>query len=77
MLTASFLLVLLVMKETGVKFPQKSKLPFPPGPPKEPILGHLRVMPSEDQGDVFHEWAKVYGDVSNRITVLGEKCDRP
>ncbi|THU79723.1 cytochrome P450 [Dendrothele bispora CBS 962.96] len=62
-LTASFLLVLLVIKETGIKFLQKSKLPFPPGPPKKLILGHLRVMPSENQADVFHEWAKVYGDV--------------
>ncbi|THU79722.1 cytochrome P450 [Dendrothele bispora CBS 962.96] len=63
-LTVSFLLVLLVMKETGVlKFLQNSKLSLPPGPPKEPILGHLRVMPSENQSDVFHEWAKVYGDV--------------
>ncbi|THU85429.1 cytochrome P450 [Dendrothele bispora CBS 962.96] len=42
---------------------QNSKLPLPPGPPKEPILGHLRLMPSENQADVFHAWAKVYGAV--------------
>ncbi|THU79819.1 cytochrome P450 [Dendrothele bispora CBS 962.96] len=57
-LIASFLLVLLVLK-----FFQNSKLSLPPGPLKEPFLGHLRVIPSENQADVFHEWAKVYGDI--------------
>ena len=33
----------------------------PPGPPADPIIGHLRVIPSTNQADVFHGWAKIYG----------------
>ncbi|KAG5650147.1 hypothetical protein H0H81_000539 [Sphagnurus paluster] len=39
----------------------KKHPPLPPGPPAEPIIGHLRVIPSENQESVFHEWGKVYG----------------
>ncbi|KAL4261411.1 cytochrome P450 family protein [Pleurotus pulmonarius] len=37
--------------------------PLPPGPPADPLIGHLRIMPSEQEELVFHEWAKTYGDV--------------
>ncbi|KAF8977340.1 cytochrome P450 [Cyathus striatus] len=36
---------------------------YPPGPPAEPILGHLRVMPTTIQEATFREWSKTYGDV--------------
>lgn len=39
----------------------RKAFPLPPGPPSDPLIGHLRVMPSEKQEDVFHEWAKTYG----------------
>ncbi len=35
--------------------------PLPPGPPADPFIGHLRIMPSDQQELVFHEWAKTYG----------------
>jgi hypothetical protein len=35
--------------------------PLPPGPPGDPIIGHLRKMPTSKTGHVFHEWAKIYG----------------
>ena len=34
---------------------------LPPGPPADPILGHLRIYPEEDQSRVFYEWSKQYG----------------
>ncbi|KAJ7146600.1 cytochrome P450 CYP621A2 [Mycena epipterygia] len=34
---------------------------FPPGPPRDLVIGHLRYMPSADSALVFHEWAKTYG----------------
>ncbi|KAL0954546.1 hypothetical protein HGRIS_003512 [Hohenbuehelia grisea] len=37
--------------------------PLPPGPPADPLIGHLRVIPTKDQGSVFHKWAQTYGDV--------------
>jgi hypothetical protein len=35
--------------------------PLPPGPPKDPLIGHLRYMPTAQTPFVFHEWAKTYG----------------
>ncbi|KAF7360842.1 O-methylsterigmatocystin oxidoreductase [Mycena sanguinolenta] len=46
-------------------------LPFPPGPPQDPIIGHLRCMPSKRRATVFHKWAKIYGDVIY-LNVLGK-----
>ncbi|KAJ7344033.1 cytochrome P450 [Mycena albidolilacea] len=43
---------------------------LPPGPPGDPLVGHLLRMPSTDSALVFHEWAKKYGDVM-RLEVLG------
>lgn len=35
--------------------------PLPPGPPSDPIIGHLRVAPLKNHGEVYHEWSKQYG----------------
>ncbi|KAJ7486840.1 cytochrome P450 [Mycena latifolia] len=45
--------------------------PLPPGPPKDPLIGHLRYMPTAQAPFVFHEWAKTYGDVMH-LRVLGK-----
>ncbi|KAJ7747776.1 cytochrome P450 [Mycena metata] len=44
----------------------------PRGPPKDPVIGHLRVMPTAQAGLVFHRWAKTYGDVM-QLEVLGQR----
>ncbi|KAG7094714.1 hypothetical protein E1B28_005534 [Marasmius oreades] len=36
---------------------------LPPGPPADPFIGHLRIIPRGKQAEEFHEWAKTYGDV--------------
>ncbi|KAJ7061169.1 cytochrome P450 monooxygenase [Mycena amicta] len=36
---------------------------LPPGPPRELFIGNLRQMPADNAGEVFHGWAKTYGDV--------------
>jgi hypothetical protein len=38
---------------------------LPPGPPGDPLVGHLLRMPSTDSALVFHEWAKTYGALSS------------
>lgn len=65
-LFGSFALLWLWSRITRKKHP-----PLPPGPPADPIIGHLRHMPKANPGDVFHEWGKKYGDVIY-LNVLGK-----
>jgi hypothetical protein len=37
------------------------RLPLPPGPPGDPLIGHLRLVPSDNQENIFYEWGKKYG----------------
>ncbi|KDQ15267.1 hypothetical protein BOTBODRAFT_31924 [Botryobasidium botryosum FD-172 SS1] len=39
------------------------RLPLPPGPPREPILGNARHVPSSAPWKVYTEWKKIYGDI--------------
>ncbi|KDR72343.1 hypothetical protein GALMADRAFT_1344012 [Galerina marginata CBS 339.88] len=39
--------------------------PLPPGPPADPIIGHLRIMPTDDNDIFFYELSKKYGKVSH------------
>ncbi|KAL0945486.1 hypothetical protein HGRIS_000972 [Hohenbuehelia grisea] len=41
----------------------RSNPPLPPGPPADPIIGHLRILPEANQHLVFHEWCKRYGNI--------------
>ncbi|GJE86829.1 cytochrome P450 [Phanerochaete sordida] len=42
----------------------RSTLPYPPGPPADPVIGHLRTMPPNATAHhVFHDWSQRYGDV--------------
>jgi hypothetical protein len=34
---------------------------LPPGPPGDPLVGHLLRMPSTDSALIFHKWCKTYG----------------
>ncbi|KAJ3574049.1 hypothetical protein NP233_g2020 [Leucocoprinus birnbaumii] len=53
-----------------LKNKKRSNLPLPPGPPADPILGHLRFIPPEAPEDQFAKWSKIYGDVMH-LRVLG------
>ncbi|KAJ7343716.1 cytochrome P450 [Mycena albidolilacea] len=43
---------------------------LPPGPPGDPLVGHLLRMPLTDSALVFHQWSKTYGAVMH-LKVLG------
>ena len=34
---------------------------LPPGPPADPLIGHLRVIPTKDHAKIYHDWSMVYG----------------
>ncbi len=40
---------------------RRRSLPLPPGPPGDPIIGHLRYIPAEAPAETFAEWSKTYG----------------
>ena len=39
----------------------RGRPPLPPGPPADPIIGHLRIMPSDHNDTFFYELSKKYG----------------
>ena len=34
---------------------------LPPGPPADPLIGHVRMIPRHHQAELYHEWSKKYG----------------
>jgi hypothetical protein len=40
----------------------KSRVPLPPSPPSDFILGHLRHIPAENPQFKYTEWAREYGE---------------
>jgi hypothetical protein len=59
----SFVCILVVCAFLARRFARKPRqLPLPPGPPADPMIGHLRSLPREDtRAVVFHNWLQQYG----------------
>ncbi|KAI0515470.1 putative cytochrome P450 oxidoreductase [Xylaria bambusicola] len=49
----------------------KKTLPLPPGPPGQPLIGHLRVIPVEHPEFQYSRWAKEYNTEILHFNVLG------
>ncbi|KAH6888021.1 cytochrome P450 [Thelonectria olida] len=47
-------------------------LPLPPGPPGEPILGHLRIIPTDNPEYAFMRWSREYQSSILSFNVLGQ-----
>ncbi|KAG6826714.1 hypothetical protein H0H92_014761 [Tricholoma furcatifolium] len=54
-----------------IRLKKRRHPPLPPGPPADPIIGHLRSIPAENQEEVFYQWGKQYGDVIH-VHALGK-----
>ncbi|KAI0093004.1 cytochrome P450 [Irpex rosettiformis] len=66
----ALLLSTLVLVRLGRR--KRQTLPLPPGPPADPIIGHMRLFPDPQvTSEVFHEWSQKYGDVFS-LNVLGK-----
>lgn len=57
MYLAGLILVLLPFGALG----SRERAPLPPGPPADPLIGHLRIMPSDGHHIFFYELGKKYG----------------
>jgi len=53
------------------KWRGSQSLPYPPGPPPDPIIGNARAMTSDELERVFAVWGKKYGASSLPDTQLG------
>ncbi|KAH8879650.1 cytochrome P450 [Thozetella sp. PMI_491] len=51
---------------------RRKGVPLPPGPPSEPILGHLRVVPEYSPEYTYQRWSKEYGSDVLHLNVLGQ-----
>ncbi|KAG6845120.1 hypothetical protein H0H87_000547 [Tephrocybe sp. NHM501043] len=49
----------------------KERRRLPPGPPADPLIGHIRLIPPEGQDIFFYELGKKYGDVV-QLRILGQ-----
>ncbi|KAK7041425.1 hypothetical protein VNI00_009291 [Paramarasmius palmivorus] len=41
----------------------KRRLSYPPGPLADLFFGHLRIIPTHNQAEIFHQWSQTYGEV--------------
>lgn len=51
---------------------RRGGLPYPPGPPAEPILGHLRVIPADNPEYTYMRWSREYGSDILGFHILGQ-----
>jgi len=46
--------------------------PLPPGPPADPIIGHVRIVPSSRPELVFQKWGKEYNSDVIYLNFMGQ-----
>jgi len=66
-LVAVLLAIILWKIPSSILFTKKTPYPLPPGPKGEPVLGHLRVVPSDKPENAYAKWSKEYSE--NRPTI--------
>ncbi|KAJ3491621.1 hypothetical protein NLI96_g551 [Meripilus lineatus] len=54
-----------------VRLFRRDNVPLPPGPPPDPIIGHLRLMRGPIQETTYYDWHRQYGDVVH-LNILGK-----
>jgi hypothetical protein len=70
------LLVLLVIAAAAWKFrvgrKSSTAVPLPPGPPADPIIGHVRIVPSSRPELSFQKWGREYNSDVIYLNFMGQ-----
>lgn len=53
------------------RFKRRNQLPLPPSPPAEPLLGHLRILPTEHPQLQYTQWGKDLNSDILHFSMLG------
>ncbi|KAL6410650.1 O-methylsterigmatocystin oxidoreductase [Ilyonectria robusta] len=64
--------IILYLGKLAISRRSKRALPLPPGPPGEPILGHLRVIPADNPEFAYMKWSKEYASDILSFNILGQ-----
>ncbi|KAL7947244.1 cytochrome P450 [Trichoderma barbatum] len=68
-----FVILLMLAAGKVVAYQRRKRLgPLPPGPPGEPILGHLRVIPTDNPEYFYKRLSQEYGSDILSFNVLGQ-----
>lgn len=68
LLSGAFALLLRQLIARG----RRHGLPLPPGPPGEPVIGHLRLVPTDNPENTYMQWSKKYGSDILSVNILGQ-----
>ncbi|CAE6381379.1 unnamed protein product [Rhizoctonia solani] len=68
----TILAVVLITYVIHTRSPRARKLPLPPGPRADPLIGHLRALPTSDEHLVYTRWGKELNSDVVSISVLGQ-----
>jgi hypothetical protein len=48
---------------SNIRRARSATYPYPPGPPREPLIGSMRSFPKDHFFERFDEWATTYGTI--------------
>ena len=64
--------LLFVISSTILARRKRGRLPLPPGPPGEPLIGHLRIIPTDNPEFAYMRWSKEHDSDILYFNVLGQ-----
>jgi hypothetical protein len=62
-LVAVLCAIILWKLPSTILFRKSSPYPLPPGPAGEPVIGHLRIVPSDKPEIAYAKWSKEYSQL--------------
>jgi hypothetical protein len=71
-LLLTLLVIAVVAWRLGTARKSSILAPLPPGPPADPIIGNVRIIPSSRPELSFQKWGKEYGSDVIYLNLMGQ-----